>query len=261
MSRPFVIGTRGSALALWQAHAVEDALHQAGFPHETEIRIISTKGDRILDKPLEQIGDKGLFTKELEAALISGEVDACVHSMKDVSAELPAGCIIGAMLPRADVRDVQVVRGEAIALPLLWCDSGSPATITANGLPKGLAFGVDGDGQWVVRGVAKQDGVYYVTFNAKKEFTNGTIANDGQFQFKLTQVDDVDATAQAESPTKIILESSRTANVDASTGIATFNSISLEKNKDKDVLGNMDKVINLAKATQDFRIKHIAKKP
>ncbi|MDO4399639.1 MAG: hydroxymethylbilane synthase [Coriobacteriia bacterium] len=108
MSRPFVIGTRGSALALWQAHAVEDALHQAGFPPETEIRVISTKGDRILDKPLEQIGDKGLFTKELEAALISGEVDCCVHSMKDVPAELPGGCIIGAMLPRADVRDVLV---------------------------------------------------------------------------------------------------------------------------------------------------------
>ena len=105
---PFVIGTRGSALALWQAHAVQAAMRAADPASEIEIRIISTKGDRILDKPLEQIGDKGLFTKELEAALITGEVDACVHSMKDVPADLPAGCAIAAMLPRADVRDVLV---------------------------------------------------------------------------------------------------------------------------------------------------------
>ena len=86
----------------------------------------------------------------------------------DVSLEARTIALADDMLSiGADVSDVQVVRGEAIALPLLWCDSGSPATITANGLPKGLAFGVDGDGQWVVRGVAKQDGVYYVTFNAK----------------------------------------------------------------------------------------------
>ena len=108
MSRPFTIGTRGSALALWQAHAVQDALRAADPAMESEIRVISTKGDRILDKPLEQIGDKGLFTKELEAALVAGEVDCCVHSMKDVPAELPEGCCIGAMLPRADVRDVLV---------------------------------------------------------------------------------------------------------------------------------------------------------
>ena len=114
MSRPFVIGTRGSALALWQAHAVQDALAAACPDLATEVRVISTKGDRILDKPLEQIGDKGLFTKELEFALLAGEVDACVHSMKDVPAELPAGCIIGAMLPRADVRDV-LVCGPRIA--------------------------------------------------------------------------------------------------------------------------------------------------
>lgn len=108
MARPFTIGTRGSALALWQAHAVQDALRAADPRMESEIRVISTKGDRILDKPLEQIGDKGLFTKELEAALVAGEVDCCVHSMKDVPAELPAGCHIGAMLPRTDVRDVLV---------------------------------------------------------------------------------------------------------------------------------------------------------
>ena len=121
MSSPFVIGTRGSALALWQAHAVQDAIAAANPALDTEICVISTKGDRILDKPLEQIGDKGLFTKELEAALISGEVDACVHSMKDVPAELPEGCIIAAMLPRADVRDV-LVCGPRIAEALALAD-------------------------------------------------------------------------------------------------------------------------------------------
>lgn len=108
MSETCIIGTRGSALALWQAHAVESALHQA-FPHiETEVRTISTSGDRILDMPLEKIGDKGLFTKELERALLAGDVDLCVHSLKDMPVELPDGCAIAGVLPRADVRDVLV---------------------------------------------------------------------------------------------------------------------------------------------------------
>lgn len=110
----FVIGTRGSALALWQAHAVEAAIHSALPGVRTEIRVISTTGDRVLDKPLESIGDKGLFTKELEVALLDGEVDMCVHSMKDMPTELPRGCSIAAMLLRADVRDV-LVCGPRIA--------------------------------------------------------------------------------------------------------------------------------------------------
>ena len=108
MTHPIVIGTRGSTLALWQARAVENAFRTA-FPElQTELRVISTLGDKILDKPLERIGDKGLFTKDLEKALLSGEVDLCVHSMKDLTTILPEGCAIGAMLPRADARDVLV---------------------------------------------------------------------------------------------------------------------------------------------------------
>ncbi len=108
MSETCIIGTRGSALALWQAHAVESALHEA-FPNiETEVRTITTSGDRILDVPLEKIGDKGLFTKELERTLLSGEVDVCVHSLKDMPVELPDGCAIAGVLPRADARDVLV---------------------------------------------------------------------------------------------------------------------------------------------------------
>lgn len=103
-----IIGTRGSKLALWQAHAVERALREAVPGLAVEVRVIFTKGDRVLDKPLADIGDKGLFTKELERALLAGEVDMCVHSMKDLPTELPENCRIAAMLPRADVRDALV---------------------------------------------------------------------------------------------------------------------------------------------------------
>lgn len=103
-----VIGTRGSALALWQANAVKRAILAAAPEEQVEVRVVSTKGDRVLDEPLELIGGKGLFTGELESALVAGDVDLCVHSMKDVPTELALGCVIGAMLPRADVRDVLV---------------------------------------------------------------------------------------------------------------------------------------------------------
>lgn len=103
-----VIGTRGSALALWQAHAVKRAIEASRPDVSCEIRVIKTTGDRNLATPLAEIGDKGLFTKDLEAALVAGEVDICVHSMKDVPTELADGCGIVAMLERADARDVIV---------------------------------------------------------------------------------------------------------------------------------------------------------
>ena len=87
-----VIGTRGSALALWQAHAVKRAIEASRPDVSCEIRVIKTTGDRNLATPLAEIGDKGLFTKDLEAALVAGEVDICVHSMKDVPTELANGC-------------------------------------------------------------------------------------------------------------------------------------------------------------------------
>ncbi|MCW0482083.1 hydroxymethylbilane synthase [Gaoshiqia sediminis] len=102
------IGTRGSKLALWQAEQVQAAISGA-FPHLTvEIEIIKTKGDIILDVALSKIGDKGLFTKEIETALINGEIDLAVHSLKDLPTELPEGLIIGGMLPRGEVRDVLI---------------------------------------------------------------------------------------------------------------------------------------------------------
>jgi len=100
------IGTRGSKLALWQATQVKAAI-SAAFPNLiVETIIIKTKGDIILDVSLSKIGDKGLFTKEIETALLNGEIDLAVHSLKDLPTELPEGLCIGGMLPRGEVRDV-----------------------------------------------------------------------------------------------------------------------------------------------------------
>ncbi|MDE7246391.1 MAG: hydroxymethylbilane synthase, partial [Lachnospiraceae bacterium] len=103
------IGTRGSKLALKQAALVQMALQQADSGLETEIVVIHTKGDKIQDKPLAEIGDKGVFASELERALQDGEIDLAVHSAKDLPMALAEGLDIAAVLPRGDVRDVLVV--------------------------------------------------------------------------------------------------------------------------------------------------------
>ena len=102
------IGTRGSKLALWQAEQVKKII-SGTFP-DLSVAIITmdTLGDKILDVPLARIGDKGLFTKEIEQALISGEIDAAVHSLKDLPTDLPEGLIIGGILPRGEIRDVLI---------------------------------------------------------------------------------------------------------------------------------------------------------
>lgn len=101
------IGTRGSPLALAQAHEVQARIAKAhGIdPSAITINVIKTTGDQILDRPLADIGGKGLFTKEIEDALLSGDIDIAVHSMKDMQTALPPGLAIGAVLPREDVRD------------------------------------------------------------------------------------------------------------------------------------------------------------
>ena len=113
MTERLVIGTRGSALALWQseyvAQLVRDA-HRGGV--EVELRTFSTRGDRVLDKPLPEIGGKGLFTAELEEALHAGAVDVAVHSLKDLPTDHPEGLGILAMPRRADPRDALVVRAD-----------------------------------------------------------------------------------------------------------------------------------------------------
>jgi hydroxymethylbilane synthase len=101
------IGTRGSPLALAQAEDTRARLIAAHglTPEQCAIVVIKTSGDRILDRPLSEAGGKGLFTKEIEEALLDGSIDLAVHSMKDVPTELPAGLALACMLPREDVRD------------------------------------------------------------------------------------------------------------------------------------------------------------
>jgi len=104
-SRPLKIGTRGSALALWQADFVADALREAHPGLQIEKVLFKTAGDRFLDRPLAEIGGKGLFTKELEVALANGEIDLAVHSLKDMPTRLPEGLTLAAIPQRGDVRD------------------------------------------------------------------------------------------------------------------------------------------------------------
>jgi hydroxymethylbilane synthase len=117
---PLRIGTRGSPLALRQANMVRDALlaaHPDLGPGDITIEVIRTSGDRIQDRALATAGGKGLFTKEIEEALIAGSVDLAVHSMKDMPTVLPDGLGIVAILEREDPRDVLVGAASIAAIP------------------------------------------------------------------------------------------------------------------------------------------------
>lgn len=119
------IGTRGSALALWQAHHVRDLLQRAWPTLTIAVEVLKTQGDATLDTPLPQIGGKGVFTAELEQALRSGNIDLAVHSLKDLPTEPSEGLLLGAIPERADPRDVLVSR----------------ANLTLDALPQGAAVG------------------------------------------------------------------------------------------------------------------------
>ncbi len=120
-TNPVRLGTRGSPLALAQAHEVKGRLEAAFGPDAPpiEIVVIRTSGDRIQDRPLSEVGGKGLFTKEIEEALLDGSIDFAVHSSKDMPTVLPDGLVLDHFLPREDVRDVFVSRRHAslTALP------------------------------------------------------------------------------------------------------------------------------------------------
>lgn len=120
-----VIGTRGSQLALWQAHHVADRLRETHPGIEVEINIIKTTGDRIQNVRLSEVGGKGLFVKEIEEALFDGSADIAVHSMKDVPAELPTGLELYGMVARASAMDALCSRHGA----------------TLNDLPTGCVVG------------------------------------------------------------------------------------------------------------------------
>ncbi|GBD38625.1 Porphobilinogen deaminase [bacterium HR37] len=125
MRRVLRIGSRGSYLALWQAESVSSII-KADFPDiDTEIVVIKTTGDRFVDSPLFKIGGKGVFVKEIEEALLRGEVDIAVHSMKDLPTSLPPGLVIGAVIRRGDPRDALV----------------SDKGVSFSGLPEGAVIG------------------------------------------------------------------------------------------------------------------------
>ncbi|MGX7667771.1 hydroxymethylbilane synthase [Flavobacterium pedocola] len=110
MTKTIRIGTRDSELALWQAHTVQHQLQQLGY--STEIVAVKSTGDIILDIPLYELGITGIFTKTLDAAMISGKIDIAVHSMKDVPTALPQGIVQAAVLERANVLDILVHKGN-----------------------------------------------------------------------------------------------------------------------------------------------------
>ncbi len=111
-----IIGSRGSELALWQANHVKSELEKNNKSFTFEIKIIKTKGDKILDVALSKIGDKGLFTKELENALLNREVDLVVHSLKDLQTLIPDGLQLAAISKRHPVEDVLIAREKGMTI-------------------------------------------------------------------------------------------------------------------------------------------------
>lgn len=123
MSHKVKIGTRGSKLALWQAYHVEELLQKSGL--ETEIVLIDTKGDQVLDVSIAKIGSKGVFTQELEDQLLDGRIDIAVHSAKDMQSKLPEGFEIIAFTEREKENDVIVSHQKNISLT----DSSKPLVL------------------------------------------------------------------------------------------------------------------------------------
>ena len=110
MSKIIKIGTRDSELALWQANTVQKKLNDLGY--KTEIIAVKAQGDILLDKPLYELGITGIFTKTLDIAMINGQVDIAVHSMKDVPTALPIGIVQAAVLERANEKDLLVFKNN-----------------------------------------------------------------------------------------------------------------------------------------------------
>ena len=113
MKRKFTIGSRGSDLALWQTETIKKELEKRFPQAEFEIRIIKTTGDAVLDKALSKIGDKGLFTRQIETALLAGEIDFAVHSLKDLPTVQPENLVIGAVSARETPNDAFISKNFA----------------------------------------------------------------------------------------------------------------------------------------------------
>ncbi len=119
MKQKIIIGSRGSELALWQANFIKREIEKKNKNVKVEINIIKTKGDKILDVALSKIGDKSLFTKELEIELLAKRVDLAVHSLKDLQTQIPAGLKLAAVTKRHDVEDVLIARKKGMTIQSL----------------------------------------------------------------------------------------------------------------------------------------------
>lgn len=119
MKQKIVIGSRGSELALWQANYIKREIEKKNKNVIVEINIIKTKGDKILDVALSKIGDKSLFTKELEVELLAKRIDLAVHSLKDLQTQIPAGLKLAAVTKRHDVEDVLIARKKGMTIQSL----------------------------------------------------------------------------------------------------------------------------------------------
>ncbi len=116
MKQKIVIGSRGSELALWQSNFIKKELEKRNKNISVEIKIIKTKGDKILDVALSKIGDKSLFTKELEVQLLNRKIDLAVHSLKDLQTQLPDGLKLSAVSKRHPVEDVLIARKKGTTI-------------------------------------------------------------------------------------------------------------------------------------------------
>jgi hydroxymethylbilane synthase len=119
MKQKIIIGSRGSELALWQAHFVKGEIEKKNKNVEVQINIIKTKGDKILDVALSKIGDKSLFTKELEVELLAKRIDLAVHSLKDLQTQIPSELKLAAVTKRHKVEDVLIARKKGMTIHTL----------------------------------------------------------------------------------------------------------------------------------------------
>ena len=116
MKQKIIIGSRGSELALWQANFIKKELEKENKNVSVDIKIIKTKGDKILDVALSKIGDRSLFTKELEVELLNKKIDLAVHSLKDLQTEIPKGLMLAAVTKRHNVQDVLISRKKGTTI-------------------------------------------------------------------------------------------------------------------------------------------------
>ena len=123
MHNKIIIGSRGSDLALWQANFIKKLLEKKNTNLKVEIKVIKTKGDKILDVALSKIGDRSLFTKELEVELFANRIDLAVHSLKDLQTEIPKGLMLAAVTKRHDVEDVLIARKKGTTIENLEEDA------------------------------------------------------------------------------------------------------------------------------------------